>query len=232
LDFVSSDTGTKDDAQERLYRQYQAVSGVYRGSLPGHLQPIVVTLSAALDGTTARLDGVYKDLDHPTGDLDLALTVTYRPDLNPPTITMNGRGDGKRALDFVGTLVGTRMEVDVTSPLQGGYLGHSSMLREDDFAKYTAVEGIYSGTWRKSSISMTFKAVRAQGFNSLSGTISVNRGPAASLAVTFDPDRGTLVGHAPGTGKGDWQIDCKFNGKHLTGTIYDDSGPSPINLSR
>jgi hypothetical protein len=126
LTFESSDTGSSNDLKDRLLAAYQAVEGEYTGTISDGSKkpktPVIIELTAVVNGDSPMLIGFYKRPDVPGGEIDLALTVSYRPDQSPAQITMNGKGGGKYAINMDGTLVNHVISVSFNSLFQG-YLG-------------------------------------------------------------------------------------------------------------
>ncbi len=134
LTWKTRDTSSRNDLKDRLLRQYQAVEGDYYGTFQTKDKELakrrmLIQLSAVVSGDTPKLIGLYKRLDIPEGTVDLALTVSYRPDLSPAQITMNGKGSGKYELNMDGTLVDDTMTIDIYSLFEGN-LGTAILIRK------------------------------------------------------------------------------------------------------
>jgi hypothetical protein len=135
LTWKTSDTSSRNDLKDRLLRQYQAIEGNYYGKF--HTQDkellkrkMMIQLSAVVNGDTPKLIGLYKRLDIPEGTVDLALTVSYRPDQYPPQITLNGKGTGKYEMNMDGTLLDDNMTLNVYSLFEGN-LGTATLIRSN-----------------------------------------------------------------------------------------------------
>ncbi len=121
---VSKDTGSRDDADDRLFRAYQAVEGVYRGWIDNgaNSQPkkcVQIDLTAIMNGRSPMLLGYYRRPDIEGGVIDLSMSVVYRPDKSPPEISLNGHGLGSYILDINGTLVDDQITAQVNSQHEG-----------------------------------------------------------------------------------------------------------------
>lgn len=119
---VSTDTpapgqGEENDRNERLRRQYQPLVGKYIGKMEsmsnstrpesrGFTVELFLTTQATPTGSVPVLNGHYK-LTDTGGILDLSLAVIYKPELNPPQITLTSQGIVTRPGNYFVTLEGT-----------------------------------------------------------------------------------------------------------------------------
>lgn len=124
LTWKTADTSSRNDFKDRLLRQLQAIEGNYYGKFQTTdkellKRKMLIQLSAVVTGDTPKLIGLYKRLDIPEGTVDLALSVSYRPDQYPPQITLNGKGMGKYELNMDGTILDDTMNINVYSLFEG-----------------------------------------------------------------------------------------------------------------
>jgi hypothetical protein len=212
LNFISKDTGSRDDIEERLRRRFQALQGIYTGEIPNQDPKLVhhlsVSLTAVVNGSSVKLNGYYKNLDVPSGVVDLPLTVDYRWDVTPPAITMVGRGNLKYELDFTGTVENDIMVVDVNSPFMQGFLGTATLKKTsglgDDPAQtellkqYQMVAGNYAGNLMVGKKATPVVVALTAAMVNHKATMSAHYTPASDansemdLMVSYTPKSGSI----------------------------------------
>lgn len=150
-------TGIGDTQNDRLLEAYRAIAGLYIGTVvsqvPGKKSwPVTFSINVEDSDGKPRLYGYFQrnDVDR---YLDLVLTVNYRPELDPPEITMSGQKPGTPyELHVRGSIKDAVMDVAVGTQL--GPFGVFKAKREelpkpDDHSEdYEKVAGTYQGSAR------------------------------------------------------------------------------------
>lgn len=212
LKLTSKDTSSHDDYKDRLLTEYEAIEGEYENAgTEGSMPHMSITLQAVVNGDTPRLAGQYKNLDVPGGYVDLPLTVTYDPNLSPPSISMNGKGSGRYELNMNGTVIGDEITIDVDSLYQG-YLGQTVLKRtnvpihdphdRDLYHRYQAVQGSYVGfigdkkSKTKVQVALTASLTRAHKpvLNATYSTFNGNKAtPSIMDSTSYEPGSGVIA---------------------------------------
>jgi hypothetical protein len=106
-----------EDYKERLRAQYNAIAGSYKGNVipppqDGAPFAIIVRINVAdvADANGEVMPQLMGILSYPaynSTDLDMTLTMTYRPDLNPPQLSITARPRFSAGSDYRANLQGT-----------------------------------------------------------------------------------------------------------------------------